>query len=54
MRPCMHGKDVEDEATAIDHLHLEDLFEVCQGADQQATQECENQSQGPDTNSQGS
>ncbi len=30
------------------------FFEVCQGADQQATQECENQSQGPDSNSQGS
>lgn len=29
-------------------------FEVCQGANQQATQECGNQSQGPDSNSQGS
>jgi hypothetical protein len=26
VRSRMHGKDVEDEATAIDHLHLEDLL----------------------------
>ncbi len=30
------------------------FFEVCQGANQQATDECENQSDGPDSNSQGS
>ena len=30
------------------------FFEVCQGSNEQAVDECENQSQGPDSNSQAS